>query len=163
MPVVYDPEAILNSVASRKKIKKIISRGLNLNRTALAFAEAFEFLDKKNITEIALRVIKAYKNRLNAVPEEKKAGLKKSLATNPKLLINRIQNEVLTQLSGNIKNKYQGEFGEWLPSYAEEPDPEHQLNYGKIFQIGVGEMPGERFGCKCGIRILVDDERLQLN
>ena len=66
------------------------------------------------------------------------------------------------QVSQEIKDKYKGDKYEWLPSDAEDPDPEHQLNYGKIFTIGEGEMPNERYGCRCGMRILTEDESLKL-
>lgn len=66
------------------------------------------------------------------------------------------------QVAGEIKDRYEGEFYIWLPSDAEEPDPEHQLNYGKKFQVGEGEMPGDRFGCRCGMEILVPETKLDL-
>ena len=54
------------------------------------------------------------------------------------------------------------EFYRWLPSDAKNPDPEHQLLYGKIFRVGEGDkegnMPGERYGCRCGIEWLTDEE-----
>ena len=50
------------------------------------------------------------------------------------------------------------EFYRWMPSDAKNPDPEHQLLYGKIFRVGEGDkegnMPGERYGCRCGIEWL---------
>ena len=63
---------------------------------------------------------------------------KADILKDPKLLIQRVQNELVFQISNEIKGKYNGEFYEWLPSDASEPDPEHQLNYGKVFQIGSG-------------------------
>ena len=43
-----------------------------------------------------------------------------------------------------------------------EKGPEHQLLYGKIFKVGEGDkngnMPCERYGCKCGIEWLTSDE-----
>ena len=47
--------------------------------------------------------------------------------------------------------------GLWLPSKSTNPDRNHTVNYGKTFDItkGInGELPGERYGCKCGLRII---------
>ncbi len=79
-----------------------------------------------------------------------------------KLLVNRVQNSMVKQIAVSIKEEYLGEFYIWLPSDAMEPDPEHQLKYGKRFQIGKGEMPGDRDGCKCGMDILVKEKELEL-
>jgi uncharacterized protein YunC (DUF1805 family) len=42
------------------------------------------------------------------------------------------------------------------------PDSQHQLLYGKKFKVGTGDkegnMPGERWGCMCGMKILDVDE-----
>ena len=49
-----------------------------------------------------------------------------------------------------------------MPSDAKNPDPEHQLLYGKIFRVGEGDkdgnMPGERYGCRCGIEWLSESK-----
>lgn len=45
----------------------------------------------------------------------------------------------------------------WVPSTAQNPDPTHQRNYGKIFQLSKGirgEIPGERYGCKCSFVVV---------
>jgi hypothetical protein len=80
----------------------------------------------------------------------------------PKQLIQRVQNAVISQIATGIKETYRGEFYIWTPSDAFEPRPEHQLNYGGEFQIGVGEMPGDAIGCQCGMEILVDETQLNL-
>ena len=47
---------------------------------------------------------------------------------------------------------------QWLPSHADEIDPQHARNYGKqmtkeqALQLGLGT----RYGCKCGMKILTD-------
>ena len=73
-----------------------------------------------------------------------------------------MQNETVFQIGQEIKAEYEGEFYEWLPSDAEEPDPLHQLNYGQVFRIGDGEQPGDRYGCRCGMNILVPEKKLEL-
>lgn len=158
MSIVYDPKEVLNKIAPQRKIKKLIKSNVSLKRTALAFVDSFSFIDKKAVSRVALKTIKSYEDRLASDAIEKSEILK-----DPKLLIQRVQNEVVFQISNEIKGKYNGEFYEWLPSDADEPDPEHQLNYGKVFKIGVGEMPGDRIGCRCGMNILVDQTELKLD
>lgn len=161
MSIVYDPTKLLKKIAPEKKIEKLLTKDLSLKRTALSFIDDVDFIDKKNVTATALKVVKSYKARLKE-EEGPKSEVKEEIKQDPKLLIQRVQNEVVLQVSEAIKEKYQGEFYIWLPSDADEPDPEHQLNYGKKFQIGDGEQPGDRYGCRCGMEILVDEEKLSL-
>jgi hypothetical protein len=158
LSIFYDPKELLNKIAPQKKIKKLLKSNVSLKKTALAFVDSFSFIDKKAVSRVALKTIKSYEDRLAADDVAKSEILK-----DPKLLIQRVQNELVFQISNEIKGKYNGEFYEWLPSDASEPDPEHQLNYGKVFQIGSGEMPGDRIGCRCGMNILVDQTELKLD
>lgn len=137
-------------------MKKLLSGNLSLKKAALSFVNDIDFIDKARIADVALKVIKGYRERVK--DGEKKSDIK----ADPAQLIHRVQSEVVFQVKEEIKTKYEGEFYRWLPSDADEPDPEHQLNYGKTFQIGDGEMPGDRFGCRCGMEILVPDSRLEL-
>jgi hypothetical protein len=157
MSIKYDPNAMLQKLAPAKKLKKLVSSKVTLKRTVLSHLNDAEFLDEKSVKRVALKTIKSYKERIKDNPDVKAEILK-----DPKQLIQRVQNEVITQIAGEIKEKYKGERYEWLPSDAEEPDPEHQLNYGKIFIVGYGEMPGDRIGCRCGMRILVEDSSLEI-
>ena len=169
MSIVYDPSKMLKKIAPESKIKRLVSSRLSLKKAALAFVDAVDFIDKKAVSRVALKTIRGYQQRrAKAVAEagyEASAGkeLASDLIKDPRQLIQRVQNEVVFQISNEIKSKYEGEQYEWLPSDAEEPDPEHQLNYGKVFTIGDGEMPGERPGCKCGMRILVKQTELRLD
>jgi len=157
MSIKYDPSQLLKKIAPAKKIKRMLSGKVSLKKAALNFIDAVDFIDRKRVTEVALKTIKGYKSRLKA-----ETVTKTELLDDPKQLIQRVQNEVILQISGEIKDRYAGEQYTWLPSSAEEPDPEHQLNYGKVFTIGDGEMPGERYGCQCGMEILVRQTRLDL-
>jgi hypothetical protein len=155
--IKYEPSKLIQKIASKRKIKKLVTDNMTLKRTALSFTSDVDFLSKKGITRVALKTIKGYKQRIKADPD-----LKDKILKDPAQLIQRVQNEVITQISTEIKDRYGGEYYIWLPSDAEEPDPEHQLNYGKEFQIGDGEMPGDRYGCRCGMQILVKDSSLDL-
>lgn len=168
MAIIYDPKKLLKHIAPEAKIKRMLSRKLDLKRAALSFVDSVPFIDKKAVTKVALKTVRGYQERVAKKQVEagfeKGAGedLEKDLIKNPRQLIQRVQNEVLWQVKEEIKHQYRGEKYEWLPSDAEEPDPEHQLKYGEIFEIGVGEMPGDREGCKCGMRILVNETELSL-
>ena len=168
MAIVYDPKKMLKRIASDRKIKQLLSKDLTVKRAALSFADDVGFIDKAEVAKTALKTVRDYQMRVAKAQVEggfdSEAGedLEKALLKNPKQLIQRVQNSLLFQVSEKIKEKYRGEKYEWLPSDAEEPDPLHQLNYGKIFVVGDGEMPGDRYGCKCGMRILTDDEDLEL-
>lgn len=157
MAIIYDPKKMLQKIAPETKIKKLLSGTVSLKKTALSFVDAVDFINKRSVSKVALKTIKSYKERIKADESQKS-----EILDDPKLLINRVQNEVVFQISNEIKDTYGGEQYEWLPSDADEPDPEHQLNYGKVFTIGVGEMPGERIGCRCGMNILVKQTKLEL-
>lgn len=159
MAIRYFPDDYLKKIVSRKQIENMINRrtGVDLKRAALNFVDGFDFIDKDKVAEVALKTLSDYEKRI----EENKISRRKLLA-NPKQLIQRVQNSIIWQISNAIESQYQGEPYEWLPSNAKDPDPEHQLNYGKIFIIGDGDMPGKRYGCQCGMRILTDKERLIL-
>lgn len=162
--IIYTPGKILKQIASEKKIAKLVKGDLTLNKAVLSLFDDVDFIQKKRVSEVALKTIRQYKKRFK---EERKAGLgvnaaKEEALAGKKLLINRVQNEIVKQTSDLIEEKYYGESYEWLPSGAEEPDPEHQLNYGEIFLVGDGEMPGQRYGCQCGMRILVKETKLNL-
>lgn len=160
----YLPNELLRKIAPAKKIEKLVSGRLTLNRAVLSFLNDVDFISKQSVERTALKTIKEYKQRFQ---EEKKDGVPTSEAkddalNDKKLLVNRVQNTVVNQIAGEIKDQYRGEFYKWLPSDASEPDPLHQLNYGKKFQLGKGEMPGDRYGCRCGMQILVSESKLDL-
>lgn len=157
MTIRYFPEKLLAKIAPAKKVENLITSKAGLRKTALSFVNDIDFLDKKAIADVALKTIKGYKERIKDDPD-----VKADIVDDPVQLVQRVQNEVVFQVAQGIADKYDGEFYVWLPSDADEPDPEHQLNYGETFQIGVGEMPGDRYGCRCGMEILVKDKELNL-
>lgn len=119
-------------------------------------------LSKKKVEEVAIKVIRSYKDSVESDMED---GLTKSEAVDEalngkKLMVQRVQDLATIEVAKQVKRHYRGERYEWLPSSANEPDPLHQLNYGKRFWIGKGEMPGDRYGCQCGMRILIEEDVL---
>ncbi len=157
MAIRYLPNDLIKKIAPAKKVENLISSGASLNKSALSFVDDIDFLDKKAVTKVALKTIKGYKKRIKEDPD-----IKSDLIEDPAQLIQRVQNEVVFQVKEAIAEQYEGEFYVWLPSDADEPDPEHQLKYGKKYQVGVGEMPGDRYGCRCGMEILVKEKTLNL-
>ena len=177
MAIVFDPAKMLKTIAPEAKVKRMISDKFTLKRTALTFIDAaadksIGLLDKKSIASVARRTIKNYqKRRADAVIKadyDKKAGteFQKEIIDDPALLIQRVQNEIVFQTHEKIKDQYDGQKARWLPSDAEEPRPEHQLNYGKEYIIGEGingVEPGDEYGCRCGVEILVNETKLNLD
>jgi hypothetical protein len=158
--IKYEPSKLIKKIAPEKKVKRLMSGNLTLKKAALSFIDplAEEFgLSKKRIAEVALKTLKGYRNRVKS-----DSATKGELKADPAQLIQRVQNEVVLQIGAEIKTKFEGERYIWLPSDAEEPDPEHQLNYGREFIVGDGEMPGDRYGCRCGMQIKVPETQLNL-
>lgn len=163
MAIKYFPKDLLKSIAPAKKIERLVTQKLTLNRLALSTLSDVSFLKKKDLREIVLKVIQEYRERYG---DERAAGASKAQAlgdtlNDKALMVQRVQNATAFQVAKKIKKTYRGDRYRWLPSDADEPDPLHQLNYGQIFRIGVGEMPGDRYGCRCGMEILTDETELE--
>lgn len=164
MAITVLPSDLLRRVAPKRLTEKLVTRKLTVNRAAVQMLAKSGILSEKKIEELALRIIKEYKRKYRAeikAGESKTAALEETL-NQRRLVIQRVQNSVVFEITREVKRHYRGERYEWLPSDAKEPDPVHQLNYGKIFTVGRGEMPGDRYGCRCGMRILTEDEELFL-
>lgn len=179
MSIIFDPNTFVKKIAPPAKIKKLLKGNLTVKKSALSFAtgiaEADDIavkLDKKAITDVALKTVRGYQERqAKAIVDagfDRAAGteVKDEILDDPKQLIQRVQNEVVFQVHEKIKDQYAGQKARWLPSDAEEPRPEHQLNYGKVYVIGEGingVEPGDEPGCRCGVEILTNEDQLQLD
>lgn len=164
MTIKHDPSKLLKKIAPPNKLEKLVTGKLTLNRAALAIFNDVDFLSKRDLTTVALKTVKQYQRRYKNERESgTPAAEAKDLTINDKkLIVNRMQNAIVAQIAQEIKDEYAGERYKWLPSDADTPDPEHQLNYGKTFVIGDGEMPGDRMGCRCAMEILVKADKLEL-
>lgn len=176
MSIFFDPKDMLKKIAPAAKVKNMVSSRMGLKRSALAFVDRAAdkdvgVLDKKAVADVARRTVRGYQERIaKAVVQadfDRKAGkeVKEEILDDPKQLIQRVQNEIVFQVHDKIKTQYRGQRARWLPSDAEEPRPEHQANYGKEYIIGEGingVEPGDEFGCRCGVEILVNETSLEL-
>lgn len=152
-------------MASKKNVERIITPKLTVNRAALNAIEQAGVMGKKELQFIAMGVVKKYREKAEEFQDE---GLTKADATeevleNKALLVQRVQNATVRAITEKIREKYHGHYYTWLPSTANVPDKEHMKKYGKRFQIGKGEAPGERYGCQCGMEIHVDETKLSLD
>lgn len=164
---------MLRKLAPKAKIKRMISHRMSVKRTILANIGTDALpIDERSLAKVARNTLQGYKERVAKETVEsnfeKSAGdeLKKQLIKDPKQLIQRVQNEVVYQVHQGIRDKYAGQKARWLPSDADEPRPEHQANYGKVYIIGEGIdgiEPGDEYGCKCGVEILTDETKLDLS
>lgn len=164
MSIRYLPGELLKKMMPDKVVARLVTKDLTLNRAAVTSLSRSGVLGKKKLTDVAIKVIRGYRERYG---DERKAGTPKAQAldevlNDKKQMVQRVKNSAVKEITKEIKSQYRGEYYTWLPSEANIPDPLHQLNYGLTFQIGVGEMPGDREGCMCGMEILVDDEELDL-
>lgn len=169
MAVEVKPSSLARRMAPKKVIEKLVTQKLTVNRTAVTMLARSVPMGERTLTSIAIKVINDYKKKFRS--ERRQGGsireaTEEALAGKAKM-VQRVRDSVTVEITEEIKSQYHGEFYEWLPSSANEPDPEHQLNYGKRFQLGKGDRngddPGDRFGCQCGMRILVNESRLSLS
>jgi len=155
--------------------KKVLPRGffdqdlltkqnLTLKKKAMQALILATPISKKDLSSTVLKVASLYQSKIDELRDE---GLPKARAAllakgDEALLKQRIENLVVYSEVQRIKEENQGEFYRWLPSGASDPDPQHQLLYGKIFKVGEGDsqgnMPAERYGCQCGMEILTTKE-----
>jgi hypothetical protein len=160
----YHPIDLIKKISPPSKIEKLIRGNLTPNKAALSFLDGADFLSKDSVARVALKTIKQYKAKYDDLKDQDvpAADAKEEATNDNKLLINRVQNNIVNQVADEIEDQYSGEYYIWLPSDASEPDPLHQLKYGRKFQLGKGEKPGDRYGCRCGMSILVKETKLKL-
>lgn len=168
MSIKFYPDKMLKKIAPEKKVEKLLRGNVTLKKTALSFLDAADWIDKKAVADVALKTIRGYQERIANEGAQSVEGyeLEQKILADPKQLIQRVKNEIIFQTQKGIQEKYKGERARWLPSDAQEPDPEHQLNYGKEYIIGEGingEEPGDRYGCQCGVEIITDETELKLD
>lgn len=165
LSIIFDPKNMLKKIAPIRKIEKLVSGRVSVKRTALSFLDDVEGIDKDQVLDVALKTVKGYRKRIRAAGDDSSV-VREEILDDPKQLVQRVQNELVFQMHEGIKRNYGGQKARWLPSDADDPRPEHQLNYGKTYTIGEGingVEPGDEYGCKCGVEILTDETKLDLS
>lgn len=162
MPINYFPAELLERALPEAQLKDLMTREFKLNRTVMRALHNTGILSEKKLEQVSLKVIKEYQKKYNKL---RRSGVSATdafeAATNDKrLLIQRVKLAAVYEVDKEIKRVYKGKKYRWLPSSAKVPDPLHQLKYMKVYIIGKGEMPGDRPGCACGMRILVDEDEI---
>jgi len=165
--MIFNPNNFLRLVFPKGFFKgKILNSDLELKQIVLQSVLKATSLSKRKVEATAYKVIDNYEKKIQTLKKDGVRAYKAQALNNEVLLKDRLENLVLWNEVQHLKEEHEGEFYRWLPSSAEEPDPEHQLLYGKIFKVGEGDkegnMPAERYGCKCGMEILTEDEAKEM-
>ena len=160
MAKIY-PETILEKSLPKNFFEQnLLTKDFSLKKKAMQALILATTASKREINSSVLKVADIYQRKIDDLTDE---GLPKTKATviakaGESLLKQRIAGLVIFDAVQQIKEENEGEKYRWLPSSSENPDPQHQLLYGKIFDVGEGDeegnMPMERYGCNCGIEIL---------
>ncbi len=169
MAIKYEPSKLIKKLKLRERAADLVTPSGAINRSAVKSLTEFGVLPKKTLEDVALKVIKQYKDKAAQLRNEgaTKAEAVDESVNEAALMQSRIQSAALHEQTQVIKKAYRGEFYRWLKSTAVHPRKEHRRNYGKIFQLGVGDRdgddPGDLFGCQCGMEILTDDNAEEFN
>ena len=143
--------------------KQLLNSDLDVKRNVIKYLAKARIVAGEDLMQSIRGVIEKYREKSAELKELGVKGFKKEALNGEALLKQRIKNIVVQAEVEDIKEKYNGAKYRWLPSGAENPDPEHQLLYGKVFDVGEGDkdgnMPGERYGCQCGMELLALDKK----
>ncbi len=169
MTIKYEPSKLIKKLKLDDRALDLMTPNVAINRSALKAISEFGVLPRETAENVALKVIKEYKAKISELRKEgaTKAEAIDEATNNGAKLRARVQSAVLHEQTRAIQKAYRGEFYKWLPSTAANPRDEHIPNYGKTFQLGVGDDagddPGDLFGCQCGMELLVDDTPAEFN
>jgi len=164
--MIFYPDKFKKKVIPKGFFSKDIltKKNLSLKQTAIQALILSTNVAKEDLAATVLGVTKIYQNKIDDLTDEGLPRVKAELLAkgNEALLRQRIENLVVYNEVQRLKEENKGQYYRWLPSGAENPDPEHQLLYGQVFPVGEGDeegnMPAERYGCQCGMEILTTKE-----
>lgn len=163
----FDPSAWLERVFP-KGIEKtgLLTDGLDIKKRYLKALVRATGQSGRKITAEVYKTVEFYAEKEAALKAAGEQAFKQEALNGQALLTSRLKNFLVYAEVQEQRKRHKGKMYRWLPSSAENPDPEHQLLYGKIFREGEGDkdgnMPGERWGCQCGIEWLDEAEDLIL-
>lgn len=140
----------------------LLSDNLEIKKRYLQALVRATSLSGREITAEVYKTVDFYERKEAALKAAGVKAFKQEALNGQELLKARLKNFLVYSEIQRQRKEHKGRMYRWLPSNAAEPDPEHQLLYGKIFREGTGDkdgyMPGERWGCQCGMEWLEDEE-----
>jgi hypothetical protein len=156
------PDEFLDEVLPVKTWKKRFVTGpvddLKVKQSIIKTLVVAGVINKKELTATITNVLTGYKARAHKLEKVGVRAYKAEAINNEALLKQRVKDTLVYAQVQTEKKEHAGQYYRWLPSSAINPDFEHQSLYGEIFRVGQGDkdgnMPGERFGCQCGIEWL---------
>jgi hypothetical protein len=158
---VFYPKEFLRKALPKGFWKKdLLNNKFGIKRECLRAITTAKAINGRKIKASIYRTITEYESKYKSLIDE---GLSKSKAYNEAvneevLVKQRIENAVLYDEVQELKEEHAGGSYRWLPSSSGKARPQHQLLYGKIFKVGCGDsngnMPGEDYGCRCGLEFL---------
>lgn len=138
----------------------LLTRDVNPKQTIIKAVVTSTAVTKRELDGTYRRAIEFYDNKIEKLKDEGVRKYKSEALHGERLLRARIHQLIIYNEVQELKKEHKGKRYRWLPSGAHHPEPEHQLLYGKVFNVGEGDkdgnMPGERWGCQCGIEWLDD-------
>lgn len=161
----FYPDRFLKQVMPKSFYSQnLVDKDFDLKKNALKAINRARTITGRPIDTTVYNVLSQYEQKYKGLIADGESSTQafNEAVNNSALLRQRIEQTVVYDEIQNLKTQHTGEFYRWLPSGAANPDPEHQLLYGKIFRVGDGDkngnMPGERYGCQCGIEWLSGNE-----
>lgn len=140
----------------------LLSDNLEIKKRYLQALVRATSLSGREITAEVYKTVDFYEQKEAALKAAGVKAFKQEALNGQELLKARLKNFLVYSEIQRQRKEHKGRMYRWLPSNANEPDPEHQLLYGKIFREGEGDkdgnMPGERWGCQCGIEWLENED-----
>ena len=164
----FDPQTWLKRVFP-KGIEKsgLLNDKLEIKKTYLKALVRATAVSQRKLTQEIYKTVDFYAEKEERLKSQGVKAFKQEALNGQALLTERIKNFLVYSEVQAQKKAHKGRMYRWLPSSAKEPDPEHQLLYGKVFHEGEGDkeghMPGERWGCQCGIEWLDDEDLILLH
>lgn len=140
----------------------LLSDNLEIKKRYLQALVRATSLSGREITAEVYKTVDFYEQKEAALKAAGVKAFKQEALNGQELLKARLKNFLVYSEIQRQRKEHKGRMYRWLPSNANEPDPEHQLLYGHIFREGEGDkdgnMPGERWGCQCGIEWLENED-----
>lgn len=154
--IIFNPETYLQETKKGFKFKLYggdLSNSLRtfLKKTGFSSSE-FKAIDN---------LVQEYQERIEDYNQRNPKAPIKQVLNDYKQADQLVDNILIYNKVKDLKKEYKSNKFIWLPSNSKDPRHSHMLYYGKTFDMqrgadGKGLLPGTEFGCKCGLRILLE-------